>query len=78
MKQRHAIVLGAGFRGLAVAHRLLDLGFSVTVLERGPSAGGVMNGLEWDGFKLDLGCHLFDNMDREMTEFVFSMAGGVS
>jgi len=73
---KHALVLGAGFRGLAAAHRLIDLGLEVTVLERGPHAGGVMNGLEWDAFLLDLGCHLFDNTDREMTDFVVSMAGG--
>jgi glycerol-3-phosphate dehydrogenase len=36
----HAIVIGAGFTGCAVAHDLALRGFSVTVLERGDIASG--------------------------------------
>ena len=36
----HAIVIGAGFTGCAIAHDLALRGFSVTVLERGEIASG--------------------------------------
>ncbi|MDO9087598.1 MAG: FAD-dependent oxidoreductase [Anaerolineaceae bacterium] len=36
----HAIVIGAGFTGVAVAYDLAQRGFEVTVLERGPLVNG--------------------------------------
>jgi glycerol-3-phosphate dehydrogenase len=36
----HAIVIGAGFTGCAIAHDLALRGFQVTVLERGEIASG--------------------------------------
>ncbi|MEA3441098.1 MAG: FAD-dependent oxidoreductase [Chloroflexota bacterium] len=40
MDKPHAIVIGAGFTGVATAHDLALRGFEVTVVERGPVAGG--------------------------------------
>jgi glycerol-3-phosphate dehydrogenase len=36
----HAIVIGAGFTGVAVAYDLAQRGFNITVLERGPLVNG--------------------------------------
>jgi glycerol-3-phosphate dehydrogenase len=40
MSKPHAIVIGAGFTGVAVAHDLARRGFDVTVVERGPIING--------------------------------------
>ncbi len=55
IQQRDAVVIGAGFAGLAAATRLADLGFSVTVLEKHATAGGRARLFESDGFKFDMG-----------------------
>lgn len=49
------IVIGAGMGGLAAALRLRALGFEVTVLEKGPRAGGRSNVIEEAGFRVDTG-----------------------
>lgn len=40
MSKPHAIVVGAGFTGVAIAHDLALRGFDVTVVERGPIVNG--------------------------------------
>ncbi len=40
MSKPHAIIVGAGFTGVATAHDLALRGFDVTVVERGPIANG--------------------------------------
>jgi len=40
MTKPHAIIIGAGFTGVATAHDLALRGFDVTVVERGPIANG--------------------------------------
>ncbi len=51
----HAIVVGAGFGGLAAAVRLSAAGFRVTVLERLDQAGGRARRFKIDGFTFDAG-----------------------
>jgi phytoene desaturase len=50
-----AIVVGAGFGGLAAALRLRALGYDVTVIERGSAAGGRAAVFEREGFRHDAG-----------------------
>ena len=40
MRAPKVVVMGGGVAGLTVAHELLERGFTVTVLERRPIAGG--------------------------------------
>jgi glycerol-3-phosphate dehydrogenase len=40
MSKPHAIIIGAGFTGVATAHDLALRGFDVTVIDRGPIANG--------------------------------------
>ena len=47
--QRHVVVVGAGFAGLAAAYQLIGRGDRVTVLERGERAGGRAAAGEADG-----------------------------
>jgi phytoene desaturase len=54
MTQR-AIVIGAGFGGLAAAVRLRKKGYQVEVLEAGPQPGGRARVFQRDGFTFDAG-----------------------
>ncbi len=50
-----AIVVGGGIAGLAAAYELHRRGVSFGVLERSPSAGGVIVSEQLDGFTIDGG-----------------------
>ncbi len=51
----HAVVIGAGFGGLAAAIRLSARGYRVSVLERLEQAGGRASVFKQDGFTFDAG-----------------------
>lgn len=55
MKSSHAVVIGAGFGGIAAALRLRARGYAVTVVEATEQAGGRAAVFEKDGFKFDAG-----------------------
>lgn len=52
---RRAIVIGAGFSGLAAAAHLAKRGFSVDLIEKNDQAGGRARVFEKDGFVFDMG-----------------------
>ncbi|MER5513445.1 protoporphyrinogen oxidase [Streptomyces sp. NPDC002763] len=52
---RHVVVIGAGIAGLAAAHRLLERGVRVTVLEASERVGGKLLPGEIAGVRVDLG-----------------------
>lgn len=52
---KKAIVIGAGFGGLAAAARLRARGHSVTIVESGSQAGGRARAFEREGFRFDAG-----------------------
>jgi len=52
---RHAVVIGAGFGGLAAAIRLGARGYRVTVLEKLDAPGGRASVFRQDGFTFDAG-----------------------
>ncbi|NEB18103.1 FAD-dependent oxidoreductase, partial [Streptomyces coelicoflavus] len=51
----HVVVVGAGIAGLAAAHRLLEAGARVTVLEASDRVGGKLLPGEIAGVRVDLG-----------------------
>ncbi|PSQ72531.1 MAG: phytoene desaturase, partial [Bacteroidetes bacterium QH_2_64_26] len=51
----HAVVVGAGFGGLASAVRLRARGFRVTLVDRLDQPGGRARVFEQDGFTFDAG-----------------------
>lgn len=55
MKQKHAVVIGAGFAGLSAATHLAINNFSVTLLEKNDSPGGRARKFESQGFTFDMG-----------------------
>src|SRR4051812_22401711 len=52
---KHAVVIGAGFGGLAAAIRLGARGYRVTVVEKLDAAGGRASVFRQDGFTFDAG-----------------------
>jgi len=52
---KRAIVIGAGFGGLAAAARLRAMGHPVTLVESGDQPGGRGRAFERDGFRFDAG-----------------------
>ena len=69
----HAVIIGAGFGGLAAAIRLANRGYRVTVFDRLETPGGRARVFQQDGFTFDAGPtvitapFLFDDL--------FSLAG---
>ncbi|MDD4573593.1 MAG: FAD-dependent oxidoreductase, partial [Sphaerochaeta sp.] len=63
MKSRHYeyIVVGAGLAGLTAAAYLTKAGFSVLVLEKTSSLGGLLNSFTRDGYVFDAGARAVEN-----------------
>lgn len=55
MKEKTAIVIGAGFGGLATAALLAQKGYQVTILEKNDQLGGRATLLKQKGFTFDMG-----------------------
>jgi phytoene desaturase len=68
-----AIVIGAGFGGIAAAARLARSGYRVTVLEKNKQPGGRCDQLVRDGHRFDLGATLF--LMREVFEETYTALG---
>lgn len=65
------LVIGAGFAGLAAARRLIERGYSVTVVEARDRAGGRANTLY--GFAdhpVELGCQWINRSDPYISEYL--------
>lgn len=56
---KKAIVIGAGIAGLAASLRLTRMGYSVSVFEKNPYAGGKIHELVSNGYRFDTGPSLF-------------------
>ncbi len=72
MKQKSAVI-GSGIAGIASAIRLAAKGYSVSVFEQGPRAGGKISERHLNGFRFDTGPSLFTL--PEMVAALFSLAG---
>lgn len=72
----HAVVIGAGFTGLAIAYDLAGAGFRVTVLERQGEAGGIAAGFEIDGVRLDQFYHYWYVGNTVVHDFAREVGGG--
>ena len=55
------LVIGGGISGLACAWRLRQLGQPVLLLERGTRFGGVIDSIDQEGFRFDIGPQSFTN-----------------
>ena len=72
---KRALVMGAGFEGLATAYYLQNTyGLDVTIIDAAPKIGGVMRGMRHGDFHLDFGCQVFDNFDARVTKAITNLA----
>ena len=55
------LVIGGGISGLACTWRLQQLGVSVLLLERGSRFGGIIDTVQHDSFRFDIGPQSFTN-----------------
>jgi protoporphyrinogen oxidase len=69
------VVVGAGLTGLTVAHELAWRGLPVTVVERGPTVGGLARSFRVSGFTFDLGPHRFHTEDPGVLALVRAVLG---
>ena len=53
--KKKAVIIGAGYGGLALANLLAKAGHEVAIYEKNPSAGGRIQAVKQDGFTFDLG-----------------------
>ena len=70
---KKSIVIGAGVAGLAVAIRLANKGFKVSVFEKNDTYGGKLGSFTSQGFRFDTGPSLFTM--PEYFESLFSESG---
>ena len=68
-------VVGGGFKGIISAALLANAKEKVVLIESGKQLGGVMCGIPYQNFWLDIGCHVFDNTDPEITKLLFEILG---
>jgi len=59
VKHYDAIVIGTGMGGAACGAILARHGFKTLILEKNPRIGGSCSWYEKDGFKIDMGTHMF-------------------
>lgn len=59
MKQKKAVVIGAGIAGIASSIRLANKGYEVKVLEGNSYPGGKLSQIEGKGYRFDAGPSLF-------------------
>ena len=65
-----AVVIGAGFTGLAAAYELARRGINATVLEAEPTIGGLAAGYDVGGQRLERFYHHWLGTDRHIIDLV--------
>jgi len=75
-RNRHVIVLGAGPGGLACAHKLVEYGYRVTVLEKESYVGGLARTLHRDGFRFDFGGHRWFTKNKALHDWFLRLMDG--
>jgi protoporphyrinogen oxidase len=75
-RNRHVIVLGAGPGGLACAHKLVEYGYRVTVLEKESFVGGLARTHSKDGFRFDFGGHRWFTKNKALNDWFLRLMAG--
>ena len=69
------VVLGGGVSGLGFAKRMSEQGFSVLVLEKEATVGGLSRSLNYKGFYLDFCAHRFHTNNQDLLSEIFALPG---
>lgn len=73
---QHAVILGGGPAGLAVAHELSANGARATVLEREGYVGGLARTIHHQGYKFDLGGHRWFTKNEDLNDWFRRLMSG--
>lgn len=66
-------IIGAGFSGSYLAHKLEHLGHQVTLFEKSRGVGGRMATRHTEGLKINHGCDAFQAKTKKFQDFCLSM-----
>ncbi len=75
-RNRHVIVLGAGPGGLSCAHKLVEYGYKVTVLEKESYVGGLSRTLVRNGWRFDFGGHRWFTKNKALNDWFLRLMDG--
>ena len=75
MRRFDCVVLGGGVSGLGFAKRMSENGYSVLVLEKEATVGGLSRTLVHQGYYLDFCAHRFHTNNRELLREVLELPG---
>jgi len=67
-RRADAVIFGAGPAGLATAHRLVEKGRKVIIVERDSQVGGLSKTIEFKKCRFDLGGHRFFTKSKKVNE----------
>ncbi|MCB9449950.1 MAG: NAD(P)/FAD-dependent oxidoreductase [Anaerolineaceae bacterium] len=59
-------IIGGGIMGVALAHKLSQHGFEITIYERGSNLGGLAGYIDYDGIRMDRFYHTILSSDMSM------------
>ena len=78
-ERRKCVVVGAGLAGLAAARRMVNNGWSVTVVEAEPEIGGLASSrtlkTEWGEFDYDNGPHRYYSAEQSLLDEAYDLLG---
>ena len=73
ISNKKILIVGGGFRGIAIANKLLNHKNEITLIEKAPFLGGVLFSEKWNNFYIDKGIHVFENVNDEYTKFILKI-----
>ena len=74
--RKSVTVIGGGIGGLYSALKLCECGFSVTLIEKQNSVGGLSTSIPIDGYKIDIGPHYMTlKKESEITNEILELVG---
>ena len=66
-------ILGAGISGLSTGIKLLERGYSVSIIEKSPFVGGLASTAVRDGYRLDIGPHFITSQNNEVLREILGL-----
>lgn len=75
MKKTHIVVIGGGAAGTAAAHRLIELGYQVTIVEKGSQLGGRIGSRSAQGISYEMGASFITSSSYPTTFKLLSKLG---
>ena len=75
LEKGEIVIIGAGFAGLSAAISLLEKGNSVIIIELGTKPGGIAAEIKSNGYRYEMGAHLFHCPDSKIMNDIKKITG---